>query len=57
MNDRQQIEQLYQRMYRAMVEKDIATLDSLHAREFVFTHMTGMRQTKQQYLGALPMAR
>ena len=53
MNDRQQIEQLYQRMYRAMVEKDIATLDSLHAPEFVLTHMTGMRQSKRQYLGAI----
>ena len=50
MDDRQQIEQLYRRMYRAMVEKDIATLDSLHADDFVLTHMTGMRQSKQQYL-------
>jgi uncharacterized protein (TIGR02246 family) len=53
MDDKQLIEQLYQQMYRAMVDKDIATLDSLHADEFVLTHMTGMRQSKQQYLQAI----
>lgn len=53
MDDKQQIGQLYQQMYRAMVEKDIATLDSLHAPEFVLIHMTGMRQSKQQYLEAI----
>ena len=53
MDSRQQIEQLYQEMYRAMVEKDTATLDRVHADEFMLVHMTGMRQTKREYINAI----
>ena len=53
MDDRRQIEQLYREMYRAMVEKDSATLDRVHADEFVLVHMTGMRQSKQEYIRAI----
>ena len=51
--DRQQIEQLYQEMYQAMVEKDTATLNRVHADDFVLVHMTGMRQSKQEYINAI----
>ena len=53
MDDKSQIEALYKQMYRAMVEKDTVTLDELHADEFVLTHMTGMRQSKTQYIRAI----
>jgi uncharacterized protein (TIGR02246 family) len=53
MDDKQQIERLYEQMYRAMVEKDTATLDRVHAPEFVLVHMTGMRQSKQDYIRAI----
>lgn len=53
MDDRQQIEQLYREMYRAMVEKDSATLERVHADEFVLVHMTGMRQSKREYIRAI----
>ena len=53
MDDKQQIEQLYEQMYRAMVEKDTAALDRVHAPEFVLVHMTGMRQSKQTYIHAI----
>ena len=53
MDDKQQIERLYEQMYRAMVEKDTATLDRVHTPEFVLIHMTGMRQTKADYLQAI----
>ena len=53
MDDKSQIEALYKQMYRAMVEKDTVTLDELHADEFVLTHMTGMRQSKQEYIRAI----
>ena len=53
MDDRQQIERLYQDMYKAMVEKDLATLDCVHADEFVLVHMTGMRQSKEEYINAI----
>ena len=52
-NDEQLIEALYKQMYRAMVEKDTVTLNQVHADEFVLTHMTGMRQSKQEYIRAI----
>ena len=52
-SDRQQIEQLYQEMYQAMVEKDTVTLNRVHADDFVLVHMTGMRQSKQEYINAI----
>lgn len=53
MDDRREIEQLYRDMYKAMVEKDSATLDRVHADEFVLVHMTGMRQSKREYIRAI----
>ena len=53
MDDKQQIIALYHQMYEAMVEKDTATLDRIHAPEFVLIHMTGMRQSKQAYIRAI----
>ncbi len=53
MTDRQQIEQLYEEMYHAMVEKDTATLNRVHADEFVLIHMTGRRQSKIEYIQAI----
>ena len=40
-------------MYKAMVEKDLATLNRVHADEFVLVHMTGMRQSKEEYINAI----
>ena len=53
MDDKRQIEALYQQMYNAMVEKDTVTLDEVHADEFVLTHMTGVRQSKYAYIRAI----
>ena len=36
-----------------MVEKDTASLNRVHADDFVLVHMTGMRQSKQQYINAI----
>ena len=52
-DDRQQIRQLYETMYQAMVAKDTATLNRVYADEMVLIHMTGMRQSKKQYLDAI----
>ena len=52
-SDKQQIEQLYREMYKAMVTKDTATLNRVHADDFILVHMTGMRQSKQQYIDAI----
>ncbi len=53
MNNKEQIIALYHQMYQAMVEKDTATLNRIHAPEFVLVHMTGMRQSKQAYIQAI----
>lgn len=43
----------YCAMYRAMIEKDGATLHSLLYENFVLVHMTGMRQNKQSFIQAI----
>ncbi len=40
-------------MCQAMIDKDTATLNEIHAPEFVLIHMTGMRQSKQDYVRAI----
>jgi len=53
MTDKEQIEALYREMYKAMIEKDTATLNLVHADDFVLTHMTGMHQSKQVYIKSI----
>ncbi len=53
MTDKEQIEALYREMYKAMIAKDTATLNRVHANDFVLTHMTGMHQSKQEYIRAI----
>ena len=36
-----------------MVAKDTVTLNRVHADDFVLTHMTGMHQSKQEYIKAI----
>lgn len=53
MSDKEQIEKLYHEMYAAMVAKDEAELNRVHDESFVLVHMTGMRQNKREYIGAI----
>ena len=53
MTDKEQIEALYREMYEAMVRKDTTTLNRIHADDFVLTHMTGMHQSKHEYIRAI----
>lgn len=53
MTDKEQIIQLYREMYTAMVNKDRAELERVHDDSFVLVHMTGMRQSKQDYINAI----
>ena len=48
-----QIQNVYIKMYEAMVAKDRKTLELLHDDGFVLTHMTGTRQSKQEYINAI----
>lgn len=40
-------------MYRAMIDKDDATLNALLDDSFVLVHMTSMRQNKQAFIRAV----
>ena len=40
-------------MYRAMIYKDVATLNALLDDSFVLVHMTGMRQNKREFIRAV----
>ena len=50
MDDKQTIEALYKQMYRAMIAKDVAALDTILDNNSVLIHMTGSRQQKRDYL-------
>ena len=50
LTDEQQIKNLYAEMWQALQAKDIDELEKIHADEFILVHMTGMKQTKAEYL-------
>ena len=47
------IEAVNRRIEDAVVSKDFASLEALYADDFVFTHGTGLVQTKCQWLDSL----
>ncbi len=51
--DEEAVRSLYQTMYAAMIAKALKTLEQIHAAEFVLTHMTGMKQSKQAYIDSI----
>ena len=50
MDDKELLTQCYHTMYRGMIEKDMELLGESLNESFVLVHMTGMRQTKRQYM-------
>ena len=50
MDDKELLTQCYHTMYRGMIEKDMELLEKSLDESFVLVHMTGMRQTKSQYM-------
>ena len=53
MSDTEQIQALYLCMYDGMVRKDRAMLDRVLDDRFLLTHMTGMRQCKEEFISSL----
>ncbi len=53
MGDKEQVTKLYHDMFAAMVTKDKAELNRVHDESFVLIHMTGMHQSKQEYIRAI----
>ena len=50
MDDKELLTQCYHMMYRGMIEKNMELLSESLDESFVLVHMTGMRQTKSQYM-------
>ena len=53
MEDETQIKKIYSEMYKNMISKDIYQLGKLLDDSFILIHMTGMRQSKKEYLEAI----
>ena len=53
MTDKEKIIRLYKEMYSAMINKDKAELERVHDDGFVLHHMTGMKQSKKEYISAI----
>ena len=53
MNDREQLAMCYRTMYQGMIQKDAVLLDGVLDDSFALLHMTGMRQSKRQYIEAI----
>ena len=53
MSDKDSFAAKYQAMYRAMIEKNGVALNKLLDNSFVLVHMTGMRQSKREFISAI----
>ena len=53
MTDKEQIQGLYEAMYRAMIAKDTVALGRLLTDDSVLVHMTGHRQSRKEYLSEI----
>ena len=53
MSEQETLAERYRAMYRGMLQKDAALLREVLDDSFILVHMTGMRQSKQQYIAAI----
>ena len=53
MSDKEKIIKLYKEMYSAMINKDRTELERIHDESFALIHMTGMKQSKAEYIAAI----
>jgi ketosteroid isomerase-like protein len=52
-DDRAEIEQLYRRYWRCMIEKDVDGLRAMMAKDYCLMHMTGVKQSADEFLRGL----
>jgi ketosteroid isomerase-like protein len=52
-DDRAEIEQLYREYWRCMIEKDADGLRGMMAKDYFLLHMTGTRQSADEFLRGL----
>lgn len=53
MNVEQEFCSCYEQLYQGMVTKDIALLQIILADDFVLVHMTGMQQSKDEFIRSI----
>ncbi|MCH5266444.1 MAG: nuclear transport factor 2 family protein [Lachnospiraceae bacterium] len=53
MNDKEKIENCYRQMYHGMTTKDRTALLDVLDESFVLVHMTGMRQSREEFIRAV----
>ena len=53
MTDEKQIQKLYRDYWEGMIRKDAQGLRDLMAEDYYLEHMTGVRQTRDQFLAGL----
>ena len=53
MTDKEQIEEIYKNLSKASIDKDINLLNSILADDYILVHMTGMQQTKADYINSV----
>lgn len=53
MNDREAIENLYRTYWQCMIKIDIAGMDRIMVENYELRHMTGLRQSKQDFFDSV----
>lgn len=53
MNDQELLRNAYEDMYKGMIQKNRQTLERILDKQFVLVHMTGMHQSRKQYMDAI----
>ncbi len=53
MEDREAVRELYREYWRCMIAKDAEGLRELMAGDYVLLHMTGVRQSREEFLKGL----
>ena len=53
MEEKEKIAECYKMMYQGMIAKDRGMLEQVLDETFIPTHMTGMRQDREQYIRAI----
>lgn len=53
MTDEDALSELYEDMYRGMLTRDRTLLEQVLAPDFVLVHMTGMHQSREQFVAAV----
>lgn len=52
-DDRAEIEALYRKYWRCMIEKDVDALRAMMAKDYCLMHMTGVKQSADEFLRGL----